>query len=309
MKLLGKLKQNENLMRFIETTQKRMIDSELGTTSVVVAYYLLLSLFPLIIAFGNILPFLHIDQETVLTYLRQVIPETIYQFIGPAIKNLLTQSSGSLLSLSALAALWSASQSINALQIAMNKAYGVENRKNFLVVRFFSLIVILLFMIAISGVTLFLGLGQLILEALQPIFKFSGNVIIQFQALKWPITLIVLFIIMFLIYLIVPNAQLKLKAVIPGTIFATIGWMLLSQVFGLYAKYFATRVSGYQIIGSFIVLMLWLNFAATIMILGGIINAVVQEYITGNEIKKRRHPTNKWLIRLKNKISHKKNKK
>ena len=50
-------------MRFIETTQKRITDSEMSTTSVVVAYYLLLSLFPLIIAFGNILPFLHIDQE------------------------------------------------------------------------------------------------------------------------------------------------------------------------------------------------------------------------------------------------------
>ena len=68
MKLLARIKQNENLMRFIETTQKRITDSEMGTTSVVVAYYLLLSLFPLIIAFGNILPFLHIDQETVLTY-------------------------------------------------------------------------------------------------------------------------------------------------------------------------------------------------------------------------------------------------
>ena len=171
-------------MRFIETTQKRITDSEMSTTSVVVAYYLLLSLFPLIIAFGNILPFLHIDQETVLTYLREVIPETVYtplmaimnktitisekkrtikkfflfstpyalfiaickalilwladhkaakaetdnkppevltylrevipetvyQFIGPAIKDLLTQSSGGLLSVSALAALWSASQ-------------------------------------------------------------------------------------------------------------------------------------------------------------------------------------------------------
>ena len=306
MKLLGKIKQNENLMRFIATTKKRITDSEMGTTSVVVAYYLLLSLFPLIIAFGNILPFLKIDQETVLTYVRQIIPETVYQFIGPAIRNLLTQSSGGLLSLSALAALWSASQSINALQIAMNKAYGVENRKNFLIVRFFSLVVILLFMIAISGVTIFLGLGQMILEALQPIFNFSGNVIIQFQTLKWPITLVVLFIIMFLIYVIVPNAQLKLKAVIPGTIFATDGWMLLSQVFGIYAKYFATRVSGYQIIGSFIVLMLWLNFAATIIIFGGIINAVVQEYITGNEIKKRRVSTNKWWIRFKNKFSHKK---
>ena len=307
MKILARIKQNENLMRFIETTQKRITDSEMGTTSVVVAYYLLLSLFPLIIAFGNILPFLHIDQETVLTYVREVIPETIYQFIGPAVKNLLTQSSGGLLSVSALAALWSASQSINALQIAMNKAYGVENRKNFLIVRFFSLVVILLFMFAISGVTIVLGLGQLILEAIQPIFKFSVNFIDQFQTLKWPITLVALFVIMFLIYLIVPNAQLKLKAVIPGTIFATVGWMLLSQVFGIYAKYFATRVSGYQIIGSFIVLMLWLNFAATIIILGGIINAVVQEYITGKEVKTRRDPTNKWIIRLKNKFSHKKN--
>ena len=70
MKVWNKIKQNENLMRFIETTQKRITDSEMSTTSVVVAYYLLLSLFPLIIAFGNILPFLHIDQETVLTYLR-----------------------------------------------------------------------------------------------------------------------------------------------------------------------------------------------------------------------------------------------
>ncbi len=102
------------------------------------------------------------------------------------------------------------------------------------------------------------------------------------------------------------ECAIKLKAVIPGTIFATVGWMLLSQVFGIYAKYFATRVSGYQIIGSFIVLMLWLNFAATIIIFGGIINAVVQEYITGNEIKKRRVSTNKWWIRFKNKFSQKK---
>ena len=49
MKVWNKIKQNENLMRFIEMTQKRITDSEMSTTSVVVAYYLLLSLFPLIL--------------------------------------------------------------------------------------------------------------------------------------------------------------------------------------------------------------------------------------------------------------------
>ena len=306
MGIWQKIKENKDFMRFIETTQKRMNDSEIGTTSVVVAYYLLLSLFPLIIAFGNVLPFLNIDPNTVLTYVREVMPETIYQFIGPAIKDLLTQSSGGLLSISALAALWSASQSINALQIAMNKAYGVDNRKNFLIVRLVSLVVIVLFMVAIGGVTIVLVLGNLILEAIQQIFQFPLHLIDQFQALKWPVTLVALFVILFLIYLIVPNAQLKLKTILPGTIFATVGWMLLSQVFGIYAKYFASRVSGYQIIGSFIVLMLWLNFAATIVILGGIINAVVQEYVLGSQATRRKGPLNRWVEKIKNKISNKK---
>ncbi len=70
-------------------------------------------------------------------------------------------------------------------------------------------------MIAISGVTIVLGLGQLILDAIQPIVQIPVNFIDQFQTLKWPITLVALFVIMFLIYLIVPNAQLKLKTIIP----------------------------------------------------------------------------------------------
>ena len=58
MKWIDKAKSNQKLMRFIETTQTRITESEMGTTSVVVAYYLLLSLFPLLIAIGNLLPFL-----------------------------------------------------------------------------------------------------------------------------------------------------------------------------------------------------------------------------------------------------------
>ena len=64
MKIVDKVKSNQKLMRFIETTQNRITDSEMGTTSVVVAYYLLLSLFPLMIALGNLLPYLSIDPTT-----------------------------------------------------------------------------------------------------------------------------------------------------------------------------------------------------------------------------------------------------
>ncbi|MGQ4824608.1 YhjD/YihY/BrkB family envelope integrity protein, partial [Enterococcus faecalis] len=76
---------------------------------------------------------------------------------------------GGLFSVSALAAVWSASQSINALHNAMNKALGVEQRKNFILVRVVSFLVILLFMVAIVGVVVLLGLGQYIIVFLPPI--------------------------------------------------------------------------------------------------------------------------------------------
>lgn len=297
MNLIEKVKKNKKLMRFIETTQARMIDSEISNTSVVVAYYLLLSLFPLLIAVGNILPYLNINPNDVLPYIAEVIPQAIFKDLEPAIQAVLTQRSSGLLSVSAVAALWSASQSINALQIAMNKAYGVMPRKNFIIVRVVSLLVILLFLIAMVGVIVILGLGQNIVEFLQPIFHFTIDFVDTFQTLKWPVTSVALFVIMSLIFFVVPNAKLTIRSVLPGAIFATVGWMILSQAFGLYLKYFSSKIASYQIIGSFIVLMLWLNFAATIMILGGIINAVVEEYFSESKIQNRQGMVKGWFQR------------
>lgn len=300
--MLDKLKNNQKLQRFIQTTQDRMVDSEIGNTSVVVAYYLLLSLFPLLIAVGNILPYLQIDPNSVLPYMAEIIPETIFNDLKPAIKSLLTQSSGSLLSISALATLWSASQSINALQTAMNKAFGVEQRKNFILVRLVSLFVIVLFLIALGGVVLILGLGQNILDLLEKVVHIPTDFIDTFEALKWPVTALGLFLALSLIYFVVPNVKLKSRSVFPGAIFATIGWLLLSQAFGIYITYFSSRVSGYQIIGSFIVLMLWLNFASTIIVLGGIINAVVEDYLSHGQIEDREGMFRQVIQRVKKKL-------
>ncbi|MBL1230768.1 YihY/virulence factor BrkB family protein [Enterococcus sp. BWB1-3] len=303
MSMLDKLKNNENLNRFIQTTQERIVNSEMGNTSVVVAYYLLLSLFPLLIAVGNLLPYLQINPNSVLPYISEFIPETIFNDLKPAIKSLLTQSSGGLLSVSALATLWSASQSINALQVAMNKAFGVEQRKNFILVRLVSLFVIALLMVALVGVVLILGLGQNILDYIEPIIHIPADFLNTFQTLKWPVTGFGLFLTMSLLYFAVPNVKLKSRSVFPGAIFATIGWLLLSQVFGVYITYFSSRVSGYQIIGSFIVLMLWLNFASTIIVLGGIINAVVEDYLSEGQIESREGMIRQLIIFIKTKVA------
>ena len=139
-------------------------------------------------------------------------------------------------------------------------------------------------MVAIVGVVVILGLGQYIIELLQPIFHYSTSVIDTFQALKWPLTTVVLLVIMCLIYAVVPNRKLSLRSILPGLFFDSRLDAIITN-FGLYVKYFSSRIASYQIIGSFIILMLWLNFAATIIILGAIVNAVVDEYLSGDKEK------------------------
>lgn len=293
-------KKNE-LKKFITSFQKHVADAEIGDRSVVVAYYLLLSFFPLLIVVGNLLPYLNITPSTVLPYLKEVIPLTIYQFLRPAIESLLSNNSGGLLSISVVAALWSSSKGINAMQTALNRAYGVEDRGNFVISRIVSVGMVGILMMAIIAVALFFSVGQVLLDILQPLLQFPKEYIETFLTLRWPITLLGLLVIISVIYSVIPNAKVRIRYTIPGTIFATVGWLILAQGFGLYARTFARSVSGYQIIGSFIVLMFWLNFAAAIVILGGILNVTVEEFHTGKQVQKGSNRFKKFLDYLKNK--------
>jgi membrane protein len=253
-----------------------------------------------------LLPYFNITPETVLPYLSEAIPPNVFSFLKPAITSLLESSSGGMLSISVLAALWSSSRGINALQTALNRAYGVEDRGNFVISRIVSVGIVGVLMMAIIAVALFFSAGQVILDALQQLLRFSPDIINTFLALRWPVTLIGLLVILGGLYIVIPNAHVRIKYALPGTVFATVGWIVLAQGFSIYARTFAQRVSGYQIIGSFIVLMFWLNFAATIIILGGVLNVTIEEYRTGQEVKEGSNRLNKWLNKLKDRFIKKK---
>lgn len=266
---------------FLKSVQKRWRDSEIGNSSAVIAYYLLLSLFPLLIAIGTLLPYLQLKPATVLSYLAEVIPPNVFSTLKPTIANLLGKTNNGWLSVSALGTLWAASKSVNALQVSLNKAYGVTKGRNAILARFFSFFIIIMFLITIVLVVVIFGLGQVLLDHLAPILHFPMEVAQLFDQLKWPTTLLILVIMMWLIYYFIPNARLKKRSVVPGTLFSAVAWMFLTQFFSLYAKYFSKSVSSYGIIGSFIVFLLWLNFAATIILIGGILNAATEEMLNG----------------------------
>lgn len=270
---------------FLKALLKRFNEAEVVNNSIVLAYYLLLSFFPLVMLLGTLLPLFQIRVNTVLEYIETAVPETIYNITEPIVKDFLGSGNGELFSFSLVMTVFSASQAVAAFQRTVNRAYGVAKYQNPIinrVVSFFLTVVI----IAIMAVLVFLfSFGQTLVSYLTPILNLPTHLFALVGQLKWPVTIVGLFVGLSLLYYLVPNAKIRFKYVIPGTVFATIGTMVLSQVFSFYLRIFARSVTSYKTLGTFIVIMFWLNFSAMIIMFGGVLNATWQELREGKIIE------------------------
>lgn len=270
---------------FLKALLKRFNEAEVVNNSIVLAYYLLLSFFPLVMLLGTLLPLFQIRVNTVLEYIETAVPETIYNITEPIVKDFLGSGNGELFSFSLVMTVFSASQAVAAFQRTVNRAYGVAKYQNPIinrVVSFFLTVVI----IAIMAVLVFLfSFGQTLVSYLTPILNLPTHLFALVGQLKWPVTIVGLFVGLSLLYYLVPNAKIRFKYVIPGSVFATIGTMVLSQVFSFYLRIFARSVTSYKTLGTFIAIMFWLNFSAMIIMFGGVLNATWQELREGKIIE------------------------
>ena len=145
--------------------------------------------------------------------------------------------------------------------------------------------------LGVAFVLLFIiySFGQAVLEYLAPLFNLPMDMIDTFNQVKWPTIMVGIFLIMVLLYAFIPNAKLHLRFIWPGALFATCGWMVLTQGFSVYVKYFARTVLSYGTIGTVIVVLFWLNFTCWVIMVGGIINATLEEMCFG-EVKPKHDP-------------------
>jgi len=278
---MGEPKENRSFRTFVKVFIETLKQADVRIYSIVVTYYMLLSFFPLLIVIGNILPYLNIDDAALYPYIRELLPPDIYRILKDTIEDLLSKSNGGLLSISALGTFWAISKGINAIRISLDKAYGVSNEKIQIVRRTLSFFMIFLLMLALLLLMLVMGFGQVILEHVLPILGLPEEILTTFQTLRWPVTISVLLVVMTCIYYFLPSAKIHFKAILFGTVFTTISWMTVTQFFSLYMTHFSGKLSSYGIIGGFILFMFWLNVAASVIIIGGVLNVTIERVLYG----------------------------
>ena len=242
------------------------------------AYFFLLSFFPLLIFLVTLLPYLNLQQEHVFEFMENIVPEEVYSLIEGTLGQVLTNQNGGLLSIGIIGTIWSASRGVDALMKALNRAYDVDGRAGF-INRSLSLVFTVAFVFIILLALVFPIFGQQLSNLVFSYIGVENSLGSIWTFIRWLMPPLLILGVMILMYWIVPNTDPRLKfiSVIPGAMVATIGWLVLTYGFSFYINNFGNYSATYGSIGGVIILMLWLYFTGMILIFGGLINATMQK--------------------------------
>ncbi|MEZ7599607.1 YihY/virulence factor BrkB family protein [Streptococcus sp. 27098_8_69] len=276
MKELWKQLTNRPLLKaFLHYYQ--VSDSEL--TSVAVAYYWLISIFPLLMIAVNILPYFQIPISNFLLTLKELLPDTIYDVVAKIAREVLTQPSAGLLSFAVISALWTFSKSMNFLQKAFNKAYGIAKNRGIISHQLMSLLVSLGLQI-LFALALFLSMfGHMLLDLLKNYWKSESSLFAYLQDFTGPLIYVFLFSILIMLYYFLPNVKVgRIRYVLPGSLFVLLTLISLLTIFSAYFNNYVNYLVDVRFFSSIIVvvMMFWFIIITKILIIGAVINASVQ---------------------------------
>lgn len=272
---------------FIHDVYFRMKKVEVSAQGAQLSYFFLLSFFPLLIFSVQLLPYLNLQQDAVFRFLHDIMPKEVYILIEGTLAEILNNRNSGLLSISVLGTIWSASNGIDALLSAINRAYDTEKRSGFMD-RVLSLAFTLALVIVILLVLLLPIFGQHIVMFLFANTMIENDLIQLVNDIRWTMPPFIIFVVLVALYWLIPNTtpRLKIMSVLPGTIFTTACWALLTSGFSIYIHNFSNYSATYGSIGGVIMFMLWLYFTGILLILGAILNASIQRY-TIEKMKRR----------------------
>lgn len=261
---------------FLGQLIQRFLAHEVPGLAAQLSFYFILAIFPFFIFSFSLLAYLPISTEEVLRFLSQYVPREALPVLETNLRSVLDVKRGELLSLGFIVTLWSSSNGSWAIMHALNRAYDVAEKRNFIHARLVSFFLTFSMAIALAIALLLPVFGKWIGYWLFSLLGFTEAFLKVWSLLRWLISFAVILVIFAYLYFVAPNKKLSLDEVWPGALFATLGWHLVSYLFSYYVSNFGNFSATYGSLGGIIILLFWFYLSGIILILGGEINALLQ---------------------------------
>lgn len=232
------------------------------------AYYALLTVFPMLMSIAMIVSIANISQETLMTTLRSMLPRDVEAVVLPIFQSVIASKHVSILSFSVPFTLWTVSRVIAVFRLSFNRIADTDERISTILTRFWSFLWLLLILAAFGALLIGGNILTLVVHQL-PSNQLPLFILHQTRWLIW--VGMCLALVMLNYFLPTKPGRAPLKFVMLGSLIELGLLGLLNVAFTWYVKFGLKRYDFYQSMSSIIVLLIWLNLIATILVTGYIL--------------------------------------
>ena len=245
------------------------------------AFYMFTALFPMTMFILNILTMLNVSREFLVGQLFNITPAVFHEFIQDIVDSIAEQSTGLVLSISIITAVWSASSGIYGLMIGLNDIYRTYDTRPYWIKRSICIVYTLIFIAAVGLSLLLMVSGNRLIEFAISHLPHLTEPLTLIRNLKYPMIFVILFFVFSLIYKTFPYMKSDYRMHLPGAAAASLSWLALSWLFALYVQF--TNHGLYGSLATIILFLFWLYLCFYIIFLGGEINAMLIDHKYGKD--------------------------
>jgi len=260
---------------FLWTVVKRFNEDQGAVHSGNIAYSLMLAIVPFLI-FAMALTGFFVGEEgarQALGALFDAVPEHVARTLEPVLTEVIGQRRGGILTLSAVAAIWAASNGVEAVRLGLDRAYEVDASRHIALNRLLSMAVVLI------GFAIFILLAVLIIFAPLAFALIERWTHIRIPAsanlMRYALGLFVLALALWAMHRLLPSRSMRGLRLWPGVIFSVVIWALAATAMSVYLAYAPSYAVTYGTMAGVIVTLLFFYLTGLSLIFGAEVNATI----------------------------------
>ncbi|MEE3392495.1 MAG: YihY/virulence factor BrkB family protein [Lachnospiraceae bacterium] len=295
---------SSRIFKAINIIMSKVSDTQIGANAGQASFMLILSFFPFVLFLLTMIKYTDFSRDYLIESANDALPPTFAKIIESLVNEIFKTADASITSITIILALWLGSRAALALIYGLDSAYQIktEDRRNYFLSRFLSIIYTILLAIIIIFSLAVLVFGKTIIMLIIKYFPNTSDILEIVLQLRSSVTFIVMFILFTLMYRYLPNHlgpvkhmrknvtpaeykiikrkykkdhHINLVFQMPGAAISVAAWLLYSYIYSYFFIRYTKYTTFYGTATNIALLMVWLYFCMYIYLFGGIINAAL----------------------------------
>jgi len=264
-----------SVFRLIKAFAKKINNDGISALSAHAAFFVIISFFPFVMFLLTLLSYFPFFTETLPTVNLNLLPGAVSSFIIQAFTELSNRANGTILSVTVIIAIWSASRGVLSVMRGLNSIHNIRETRNYFITRIMAtLYTVILAVLLLVMMLIFVFGNQLTLWLIKQ-FPMLGEFALLIISMRTAVGIAVLIFFFLLIFISLPNRKTTILHELPGAVLTAAGWVGFSFLFSFYVDNFSNYTAIYGSLTAIVLCMLWLYACMYILFLGAEINSAL----------------------------------